>query len=211
MKRCGRLLKEVKRRSAHLLRGGLQPRAGGRRVPAARRKPPCRDPRARVAGAVSAVPIAARAVVVASVPGQAAASRPCPPPRLPAAAPRPRPGLGSGFLGSGWSLTGCGGGLGRFFFFFKRLINVNFQSCRWIPWHPHRQSFIWGQCKGDMDPPLLEVWAGRGPRFRGTSFDYGSGRSFGNSRQIGHFTWSLGSVGRGLVIGLSMLMLFLRF
>lgn len=62
-----------------------------------------------------------------------------------------------------------------------------------------------------MDPPLLEVWAGRGPRFRGTGFDYGSGRSFGNSRQIGHFTWSLGSVGRGLVIGLSMLMLFLRF
>lgn len=128
MKRCGRLLKEVKRRSAHLLRGGLQPRAGGRRVPAARRKPPCRDPRARVAGAVSAVPIAARAVVVASVPGQAAASRPCPPPRLPAAAPRPRPGLGSGFLGSGWSLTGCGGGLGRFFFFLNGWSTSTFKA-----------------------------------------------------------------------------------
>lgn len=141
MKRCGRLLKEVKRRSAHLLRGGLQPRAGGRRVPAARRKPPCRDPRARVAGAVSAVPIAARAVVVASVPGQAAASRPCP--HLACRLQLPGLGQGSGlaFWAVGDPLRGAVGVWGGFFFF-KRLINVNFQSCRWIPWHPHRQSFI---------------------------------------------------------------------
>lgn len=128
MKRCGRLLKEVKRRSAHLLQGGLQPRAGGRRVPAARRKPPCRDPRARVAGAVSAVPIAARAVVVASVPGQAAASRPCPP----LACRLQLPGLGRGsglaFWAVGDPLRGAVGVWGGFFFFLNGWSTSTFKA-----------------------------------------------------------------------------------
>lgn len=70
-------------------------------------------------------------------------SLPAVPPPSPAGCSSPASARARVWLSGQWVIPyGVRWGFGEVFFFFKRLINVNFQSCRWIPWHPHRQSFI---------------------------------------------------------------------